>query len=202
MIYSRKKDNLKDLEELADLQSKVKQVRLVEKLGKQGFYCDTKEFFEPITKVVTDTSQKLLEERKSTTKAIEELDESNVHVKTLQLINQSGEIHSKLIRPIAKLLVPTIKSHFRLYDDPDSDNWNDYVMNGEKDTKYNHKLVFKKSGKVFTLRGDFLKLITEYKFNTTDSRDTKLIIDFMHEISFDIHARGKSLRDRHLIKNF
>ena len=185
---------------MADLQSKVKQVRLVEKLGKQGFYCDTKDFFEPITEVVTDTSQKLLDESKSTTKAIEELYESSVHVKALQLINQRGEIHSNLIRPIAKLLVPTNKSQFRLYDDPDSDNWKDYVMNGEKVTIYNHKSIFKKSGKVFTLRGDFLKLITEYKFNTTDSPDTKLIIDFMDEISFDIHARGKSLRDRHLIK--
>ena len=38
MVYSRKNiDELKDLEELDGLQSKVKQARLVEKLSKQGF---------------------------------------------------------------------------------------------------------------------------------------------------------------------
>ena len=34
------KGDLKDLEELANLQPKVKQVRLVQKLGKQGFHYD------------------------------------------------------------------------------------------------------------------------------------------------------------------
>ena len=41
MIYSVKKDNIKDLKELVDLQSKIKQVRTEEKLGKQGFHCNT-----------------------------------------------------------------------------------------------------------------------------------------------------------------
>ena len=73
MIYSIKnKDDLKDLEELEDPQSKVKQVRLVEKSCKQGFHYDIKKKqFEPITKAVTDSNQKLLEETKSSTKATE-----------------------------------------------------------------------------------------------------------------------------------
>ena len=37
-IFKKNKDKLKDLEEIDDLQSKVKQVRLVEKLGKQGYH--------------------------------------------------------------------------------------------------------------------------------------------------------------------
>ena len=44
---------------MADLQSKVKQSRLVEKIGKQGFHLDTKELIEPITKTVTHTSTKI-----------------------------------------------------------------------------------------------------------------------------------------------
>ena len=44
------KDKLKDLGELADLQSKVKQFRLVEKIGKQGFHYDVQELFERTTK--------------------------------------------------------------------------------------------------------------------------------------------------------
>ena len=56
---------------------------MIEKSFKQGFHYDTKEQFEPTTKAITDTSQKLLEETKSTTEAVEEVDESNVHVKDL-----------------------------------------------------------------------------------------------------------------------
>ena len=41
---------LKDLGELADLQSKVKQVRLLAKLDKRGLDSDIKELFELITK--------------------------------------------------------------------------------------------------------------------------------------------------------
>ena len=47
-------------------------------------------------------------------------------------MKKNGVIDATLIRPIAKLLVPTYTSEFRLYDDPDSDNWNDSVMKGEK----------------------------------------------------------------------
>ena len=110
----------------------MKQARLIDKLGKQGFEYDTKELFELITKAITDNSQKLLEETKSTTKTIDELDESNVPVKASELLNKNGVLDSRLIRPIEKLLVPTKKSNFRLYDDPDSDNWNGYIMNGKK----------------------------------------------------------------------
>ena len=49
---------------------------MFEKLGKQGFHYDIKELFEAITKADIDTSQKLHEETKYTTKAIEELGES------------------------------------------------------------------------------------------------------------------------------
>ena len=60
----------KDLEEMAQVQSKLKQVRLVEKLGKQSLHNDTRELSEPITKSVTDSNQNLIEETKSTTKAL------------------------------------------------------------------------------------------------------------------------------------
>ena len=87
MISSIKINDLKDIEELADLQSKLKQVRLVEKLGRQGYHYDIKEPFEAITKAVTDTSQNTLGETIVTTKAIENLDESKKKVKTLELMN-------------------------------------------------------------------------------------------------------------------
>ena len=60
---------------------------MVGKLGKQGFHYDTRELFEPKTKAVTGDTQKIIGETKSTTKAIEKLDESKVHVKALELMN-------------------------------------------------------------------------------------------------------------------
>ena len=65
MIYATKKEESNNLEELNDLKSKVKQVGLVEKLGKEGYHEDIIEISEPITKAVIDSNQKLLEETKS-----------------------------------------------------------------------------------------------------------------------------------------
>ena len=172
----------------------------VEKMGKQGLHCNIKEIFEPITKAVTDGNQKLHEETSCNTKSFEELDESNVHIKALELMNKNRIIHSSLIRPIAKLLEPTIKSQFRIHDDPDSDNWKDYIMKGEKVTIYETELVFKNSAKIFTLRGDVLKKITDYIFNTKDSTEAKLFMDLVGEMHSSIHSGGKGLRDRNLIK--
>ena len=50
------------------------------------------------------------------------------------------------------------------------------------------------------MRSDVLKLITDYKFNTTDSPDAKLIIGFMYAFRSDIHARCNCLSDRNVIK--
>ena len=89
---------------MTDLKSKVKQVRLVEQTSKRGNLYDIRDLFERKTKTNTDSNQKLLEENESTRKANDSLDESNVHVKTLELMRKQGVYHSSLIRPIAKLL--------------------------------------------------------------------------------------------------
>ena len=114
-------------------------------------------------------------------------------------MNKTGVIHSTLIRPIAKFSVPENKSQFRLNKDPDSEYCNDFEMNGEKVRIYDDKLVFRNSGKNSTSRGDFLKFLTDYKFIKTASPDAKLFIDNMDGRHFDIHARGKSLRDKTLM---
>ena len=140
---------------MADLHSKVKEVRLVEKPGKQGFHYDTKQLLEPITKAVTDSNQKLPEETKSLTKAIKNLDESNRYVKTLESMNKNEVNGLGLIRPIAKLLVLKNKSQFKLVHDPDSDIWNDYKMHREKVTIYDDKLLLRENGVVLRLKEIF-----------------------------------------------
>ena len=172
---------------------------MVIKLGKQGYRYDLKEIFEPITKPVTDGNRKLLEDTKSNTKAIENLDESNKYIRILESMNKKEVIHSTLIRPIAKPLVPKNKNQFRLLDDPDSDNWNDYKMNGEKVTLYDDKLHFGDTGVVFTLKAYILSMITDYDFNKTESPDAKQISIFLDEMHFNLLATGKSNRDRTLI---
>ena len=68
-----KKDVMKVLEELADLESKLKQVSLEQKLVEPGYQYDTNDPFEPIAKAVKGTSEGLVREIKSTAKAIEAL---------------------------------------------------------------------------------------------------------------------------------
>ena len=63
---------------------------------------------------------------------IENLDESNKYVITLESMKRNEVIHSSLIRPLAKLLVPKNKSQFQFLDDRDGGNWKDYKMHGEK----------------------------------------------------------------------
>ena len=131
-IFKKNEDEIKNFDKLDDLQSKVKQIRLVEKLDKQGFHYNVKELFERITKTSTDTSKKLLEETRFTEKATVIPDEPNKYVETSESMNENGVNFSSLIRVRAKLLVPKTDSQFRLLDDFGGDNWNDFKMNGEK----------------------------------------------------------------------
>ena len=54
----------------------VKQLGLEEQLGKQHFHYNAPIFFEPITKTVEDTNQKLLEESEAKTKALDDVNEN------------------------------------------------------------------------------------------------------------------------------
>ena len=50
----RKRDALRNSEELAELKSQVKQLHSQETLDKQGFQYDAQEPFEPLTETVSD----------------------------------------------------------------------------------------------------------------------------------------------------
>ena len=99
-------------------------------------------------------------------------------------MNENGVIHSSLIRPIEKLLVPKDKSQFQLLDDPDSDNYIDYIMLREKISIYDGKLLFRDTGVVFTSKRDILSMIMDYVFNKTDSPDAKQIFIFFGRNAF------------------
>ena len=86
-----------------------------------------------------------------------------------------------------------------MLDDPDSDNWNDYKMNGEKVTFCDDKLPFRDTGEVFTLKRDFFSMIIDYDFIKPESPDAKQIFNFLDEMHFDINAKSKSKREIDLI---
>ena len=85
MLYSNKdREDLEKLSELVSLLNQVKAVRLQDKLGKQNFHEDMKKVFEPVTKSLENTSEKL-------TKAITESSiKNNKAVENLnnKLLNQ------------------------------------------------------------------------------------------------------------------
>ena len=129
---------------------------------------------EAIMRAVSEANERLIEETKSTMKAMF-IKAPNVHVKALELMNQIGVIDTRLIRPLATLLVLQNKSQFWLYGDTGGDNWKDKILNGRETTKKDQKLASKKSGKFFNSKRDIPKIITECNFDTIDSTDAKLI---------------------------
>ena len=79
MIYANKTEDIKDVEEIDDLQSEVKQVRLVGKIDKQGNHYDMKELFEPVTDIMKNISEGIKKTIRETSiknnKALENLNE-------------------------------------------------------------------------------------------------------------------------------
>ena len=102
MLYSIKdREDLKKLEELASLQNEVKVVRLQDKLGKQNFHEDMKKVFEPVTKSLENTSEKLTKTITQTSiKNNQELE--NLNNKLLEIMNDRGILASYLMSLLSK----------------------------------------------------------------------------------------------------
>ena len=110
------KDEIKDLKELENIQPKVKQVRLVEELGKQGYQYDIKELFEPTTNTFKDVSEDV------TRTMVEPSNEkfktlTTVSNKLLEIMNDRGIITSYLMKPLSKITNPENTSQFILVKD-------------------------------------------------------------------------------------
>ena len=113
------KKNLKDLDELDDLQSKVKQVSLVEKLSKQRYHYHIKELFEPSINSIKDVSEDV------TWTMTENSEEKNkapttLNNKLLEIMNDRGRIASYLLSPLSKMTSLENTSQFNLVKDSNS----------------------------------------------------------------------------------
>ena len=202
MFPIKDREDLEKLNELVSLQEQVKVVRLQDKLGEQNFHENIKKVFEPVTKSLENTSESL-------TKAITEssrdnnLALENLNNKLLEVMNDRGILATYLMSPLSKITNPENTTQFKLEKDPSSNRVNDLrIHNSIPITLHNNLLTFRDSGKVFELKGELLKMITNknYNVNHASLSDKKLMYNFAKEMNFDKSRVGnKSTRDRTLI---
>ena len=196
------REDLEKLNELVSLENQVKVVRLQNKLGEQNFHKDMKKVFEPVTKSLETASENLtkaiIESSKDNNLALE-----NLNNKLLEIMNDRGILAAYLISPLSKIINPENTTQFKLEKDPSSNRVNDLkIHNSIPITLHNNLLTFRDSGKVFELKGELLKMITNknYNVNHASLSDKKLMYDFAKEMNFDKSRVGnKSTRDRTLI---
>ena len=194
---------LEKLEELVSLQSKVKTVRLQDKLGEQNFHEDLRKVFEPITKSLENTSENITKTITETSvknnKALE-----NLNNKLLEIMNDRGILATYLMSPLSKITNPEKSTQFKLVKDSNSNRVNDLkIHNSIPITLYGNMLTFRETNKQFELTGDLLEMITNKDYNVDHASlaDKKLMYDFAKEMNFDLKAVGKkSTRDKALIK--
>ena len=162
-----------------------------------------KKVFEPVTKSLENTSEKL-------TKAITETSiknnqaTENIHNNFLEIMNDRGILATYLMSPLSRITNPENSSQFKLVKDPSSNRVNDLKTNKTIPvTLYGNMLTFRDTNKQFELKGDLLEMITNSKFNVdlASLSDKKLMYDFAKEMHCDLNTPGnKSTRDRKLIK--
>ena len=97
-----------------------------------------------------------------------EIDSLSYYLKTLELMIKNGKINGYSIGHLANLIKPENESQFRFNHDP-KHNWYHSILNGEKNATQGKSLIFGSSSKLFTLKGDHSKKITDYKFNQPKS---------------------------------
>ena len=200
MLYSIKNvEDLKDLNELVSLQDQVKAVKLQDKLGEQNYHQKSEKLFEPVTKSIKEVTKTIIETSVKNNQTIE-----NLNNKLLEIMNDRGIISSYLLSPLAKITNPENTTQFKLVKDSSSKRVNDLLIhNTIPITLHDNLLTFHDTNKVFELKGDLLKMITNKNYNVDHASlsDKKLIYDCAKEMHFDTKALGnKSTRDRSLIK--
>ena len=105
---------------------------------------------------------------------------------------------------LSKITNPENTSQFKIVKDHNSNRVNDLLIhNTIPITLHDNLLTFRDTGKVFEIKVDLSKKITNknYKVDLASLQDKKLMYDFAKEMNFDLKAQSnKSTRDRTLIK--
>ena len=184
MLFSIKNiEELEKLTELVSLQNQVQEVRLQDKLGKQNFHEDMKKVFEPVTKSLENTSQKITKTITETAiknnKALE-----NLNNKLLEIMNDRGIIASYLFSSLSKTTNPENTTQFKLVKVFTSNRVKDLLIhNSIPICLHDNLLTFRETSKVFEIKGDLLKMITNkiYNVDLASLSGRKLMYDFAKE---------------------
>ena len=161
-----------------------------------------KKVFEPVIKSFENTSENLTktitESSIKNNQAIE-----NLNNKLLEIMVDRGILASYLMSTLSKRTNPENTSQVKLVKDHNSNKVNDLkIKNTIPITLHNNLLTLRDTGKVFKLKGDLLKTITNRNDNVNHASlsDKKLMCEFAKELNFDVRGQGrKSTRDRTLI---
>ena len=109
-----------------------------------------------------------------------------------------------LLSPLSKITNPDNSSQFKLVKDSSSNRVNDLLIHNRiPNTSHDNLITFLDTCKIFELKGDLLKMITNKNSNLdlASLTDKKIMYDFAKEMSFDLKTEGnKSTQDRTLIK--
>ena len=119
-----------------------------------------KKVFEPVTKSLENTSQDItktiMETSSNNNKALEKLKN-----KLLEIMNDRGILASYLMSPLPMITNPENITQLKLVKDSSSNRVNDFlIQNSVPIILQDNFLTFRDSGKMFELKGDLLKVIT------------------------------------------
>ena len=119
-------------------------------------------------------------------------------------MDEKGIIGPYLASSLVNLFKPENKSQFRLRKDRNSTKISNFVIHTcIPVTLFSNMITFRDTNKSFSLEGDLLKLITNFKFNADHSspQDKKIIGDFVREMNYDTKSVGRpSVRHTSIIK--
>ena len=185
------------------LNSRVDELRLQDKLGKQNFLENTKNLFEPMTGTIKDVSESLM--KTITENSIKNNQSiSDLNRKELELMNDKGMIAPYLASSLVNLPKPENKSQFKLVKVHKPSRMKNFLINTSIPvTLCSNMLTFGDSNISFKVDGDLLETKTNYVFIVahSNSQDQKLFFEFGKVITFNIRQKGrKSPWDESLIK--
>ena len=160
VVFRENREKLENLNELVSLQNEVKALGLQDKLEKQNFHDDMKKNFEPVTKTVIDNSEdvtKVIMETSFFNKTLTNYNDKLFHIK-----NDRGILASCSLSLLSKISNPKHTSQIKLVKDPDSNRFNDLLINKSIPlTLQNNLLTFHDTDINFELVGNFLKMIVK-----------------------------------------
>ena len=193
---------LRKLNAAVSLEIQVKAVRQQDKLREQNFLENLEKAVEPVTKSYKQVSEEVTKTKTGNCIKNNQASE-NLNNKLLQKMNDRGILASYLMTPLSKITYPENTSQFRLLKDYNSNKVGDLLIKSTIPiTLHDNLLTLRDTGKVFELKGDLLKMITNNKYNVylASLSDKKQMYNFAKEMNFDVRGQGrKSTRDRTLI---